>query len=106
MLDHNDKHRLALHEPVFGKIVHKVCAMIFFPMLQKENLCIESNFSGNFFVHILIYKIIVSSILLQDMDSNRPQGGGPGVGGVGQGLAQQDLGMQGLGGPGIGPPLG
>ena len=75
-------------------------------MPQKENLCIESNFSGIFFVHILIYKIIVSLILLQDMDSNRPQGGEPGVGGVGQGLGQQGLRMQGLGGPGIGPPPG
>ena len=73
-------------------------------MPQKENLCIKNNLSGNFFVHILIYKIIVSSFLLQDMHSNRLQGGGTGVGGVGQGLAQQGLGMQGLGGPGIGPP--
>ena len=40
------------------------------------------------------------------MDSNRPQGGGPGVRGVGQGLRQQGLGMQGLGGPGIGPTPG
>ena len=40
------------------------------------------------------------------MDSNRPQGGGPGVGGVGQGLAQQGLGMQGLEGAEIGPPPG
>ena len=75
--------------------------------MPQKKICASKIISQEFFfVHILIYKIIVSSFLLQDMDSNRLQGGGPGVGGVGQGQAQQGLGMQGLGGPGIGPPPG